>query len=96
MYGDRLLVCDMDGERFFAGWEPHDKSFAEEMPTPVWSETVDGARKTRSLGNMQNIVKMIGGSTQVVSETKARQIETLKWCRMRSAYMQRVQAGEQA
>lgn len=94
MYGDRLLVCDMAGERFFAGWKPQDKRFVEKQPTPVWSETVEGARKTRSLGNMQNIVRMIGGDTQVVSETKARQIETLKWCKKKSEYMQRVQAGK--
>lgn len=94
MYGDRLLVCDMESERFFAGWQPQDKRFTEKAPTPVWSETVEGARKTRSLGGMKNIACMIGGSTQVVSETKARQIETLKWCRKKSEYMQRVQAGK--
>lgn len=93
MYGDRLLVCDMDNERFFAGWKPQEKRFTEKSPTPMWSETVEGARKTRSLGNMQNIVKMIGGSTQVVSETKARQIETVKWCKKRQAYFGRVKDG---
>ena len=93
MYGDRLLVCDMDSERFFAGWQPQDKRFTEKTPVPVWSETVEGARKTRSLGNMQNIVRMLGGDTQVVSETKARQIETLKWCKMKAAYWGRASNG---
>lgn len=93
MYGDRLLVCDMESEQFFAGWKPQDKRFTEKAPTPVWSETVEGARKTRALGNMQNIVRMIGGDTQVVSETKARQIETLKWCRKKQEYLGRVKDG---
>ena len=92
MYGDRILVCDMSTGRFFAGWKPQIKRFDEEAPTPIWSETVDGARKTRTLGNMQNIVRMLGGDTQVVSETKARQIETLKWCK-EQACMGRVENG---
>lgn len=93
MYGDRLMVCDIDGGRFFAGWKPQIKSQAEEAPTPVWSETVDGGKKTRALGIMQKYVEMLGGNTQVVSETKARQIETLKWCKQKEAYLGRVKNG---
>ena len=78
MYGDAILVYDITNDRFFAGWAKQDKPFAVEEPKPLWSETVDGARKTRTLGNMQTIVRMLGDGVQIVSETKARQIEALK------------------
>lgn len=79
MYGDMVLVYDTERKVFFAGWKKQDKSFSELAPTPIWSDTVADARKTRLLGRMQSIAKMLGDNMRVVSETRAKQIELLKW-----------------
>ena len=80
MTGDSILIYDPAKEAFFAGWYPQAFRHTDKTPCPRWSKTVDGARISDSLGRMQEIVRMIGGQARIVSETRARQIESINRC----------------
>ena len=78
MTGDSLFIWD-DERGFFAGWEYSTKIYVNDKPTAKWSKTVNGAKKSRALGYMHTTAKRLGGSACVVSETKARSLEAIRY-----------------
>lgn len=78
MLGDSILVYSKEEDGFFAGWKKQSMPFSISTPKPIWSVSVDGAKVTRSLIYMQDVVELLGRKAKIVSETEARRIEALR------------------